>query len=368
MKVVYFFLLLSCIACSRKMSILSGDPSRQINDSVILIEDTNKQGTNLNYDSALMECYQTFDEYILSGIGRATKYPFVYVKRHNDSILVFSSSQADSSRLYVKQDNNVWYSHMEYDMWKREHYTTSKNKLSKPARTYDRFFYNDTILEVKTDYISGKQYCQIFVKCKNNLYVVSNVLCIDCLSISNLRKMVKHLILNDDKRIKQYTLRVDKNSYIYVGKNNSDSYSYEKKSYGLWGMQPGIEETNLYEGIDIREYSDNLRRYQRDNTDIIYEVADEIPVFPGGGTSNFYEYIRNNRSDSLVLSKRPYRVVLEVIIEKDGSITNAKVVSSIDSIHDNDALYIIKTMPRWIPAKLNGNAVRYRMLIPVSYK
>ena len=55
-------------------------------------------------------------------------------------------------------------------------------------------------------------------------------------------------------------------------------------------------------------------------------------------------------------------------LEKDGSITNAKVVSSIDSIHDNDALYIIKTMPRWVPAKLNGKTIRCKMLIPISYK
>ena len=69
----------------------------------------------------------------------------------------------------------------------------------------------------------------------------------------------------------------------------------------------------------------------------------------------------------LLNDNKPSRVILEVIIEKDGRITNAKVVKSIDSSHDNDALRIIRKMPKWTPAKQNGNAVRFKMLIPISY-
>ena len=45
---------------------------------------------------------------------------------------------------------------MEYDTWKKENYTPTKDKLSKMARTYDRFFFNDTILEVKTAVMDDK--------------------------------------------------------------------------------------------------------------------------------------------------------------------------------------------------------------------
>ena len=359
MRIIYLILFLSLIACSRKES----------SSTVASSEPTKNQNTLSFYkDSANMERYQTFDEYSMSGKGRATDSPFVYVGKRNDSIFVFSSNKNDSVRLYLKQNNNVWYSHMEYDMWKKEVFVPTKDKLSKIARTYDRFFYNDTILEVETGYISGKQYQQLYIKSKNNLYCIRNYNNIDCSRIAALRQIVNKLILSNDKRVSKYTLKEENNRYIYEGEKSSDSYSYDRKAYGLWGIQPGIEETCLYGGIDIREYADNMEGYQQDNSDHIYEIADEMPTFPGGN-SKFYEFVRNNRDGSLLLNdNRPNRVIIEVIIEKDGSIANAKVVKSIDLSHDNDALRIIRNMPKWTPAKLNGKTIRHKMLIPISYK
>ena len=368
MKIKYLLLILILVACSRKGCNSSIDSSKQINDIVSQIGYDKFNHLALYKDSASMERYQTFDEYTMSGKGRVTSMPFVYVKRHRDSIFVLSTNKNDSARLYVKIGNNIWYSHMEYDMWKKKNYIPSKDKLSKTARVYDRFFYNDTIMEVETDYISGKQYHQLFIKCKNDLYYIRNMEHLNNTRVVDLQKIVNNLILSNDKRVNKYTLREEKERYVYQGKNSSDSYSYERKAYGLWGIQPGIEETYLYSGIDIREYANNLEGYQHDHSDNIYEVADEGPEFPGG-TRKFYEFVRNNRDRSLLLDeKRTNRVILEVIIEKDGCITNARVVKSIDLLHDNDALSIIGKMPNWIPAKLNDSTVRYKMLIPVSYK
>ena len=361
------FLFLSLIACSRKESKTSGGFSKQTNDFVLHDSNATRNHLSLYNDSANMERYQTFDEYSMSGKGQATYSPFVYVKKRTDSILVFSSNKNDSVRIYVKLDNNVWYSHMEYDMWKKDNYIPTKDKLSKTARTYDRYFYNDTILEVETCYITEKQYHQLFIKCKNNLYVIRNIDDLNSTKIADLRKKANKLILSNDKRVNKYTLRVEKKRYVYEGINNGDSFSYERKAYGFWGTQPGIEETCLYDGIDIREYSDNLESYQQNNSDNIYETADEMPEFPGG-TNKFYEFINNSRNASLLLNdNKPNRVILEIVVEKDGSITNAKVVKSIDLSHDKDALSIIRRMPRWTPAKLNGNTIRFKMLIPISY-
>lgn len=369
MKIIYsIFLFISLIACSRKESYFSVASSKQINDFSSQLDDATHNSTTFLKDSSNMHCYQTFDEYTMSGKGMAEHSPFVYVKRHNDSIFVFSSNKNDSARLYVKLYNNVWYSHMEYDMWKKKDYIPSKDKLSMPARTYDRFFYNDTILEIRTGYISDKQYHQLYVKCKNNLYYIRNVENINYSRIADLQKIVNNLIRSNDKRVKKYTLRVEKMRYVYEGENYKDSYSYDRKAYGLWGIQPGIEETYLYADIDIREYYDNLGRYQNNNSDTIYAIADEMPQFPNG-TSKFYEFVKENRNGSLLLNdNKPNRVIIEVVIEKDGRITNAKVVNSIDLSHDNDALRIIREMPKWTPAKLNGKTIRYKMLLPISYK
>ena len=365
--VVVTIIFCSLIACSPKTSKFSADSPNQANDFVSQIEYVPHNSLALYKDSAHMERYQTFDEYTMSGKGQSTNSPFVYVKKQNDSIIVFSSNKNDSVRLYIKLYNDVWYSHMEFDMLKKDNYIPTKDKLSKIARTYDRFFYNDTILEIETDYILGEQYHQLYIKCKKDLYHIRNIGNLNNSRIADLRVTVHNLILSNDKRVNKYTLREEKERYIYEGVKNDDSYSYERKAYGLWGLQPGVEETYLYGGIDIREYSDHLESYQQHNSNHIYEEADEFPMFPGG-TSKFYEFIEKNRDSSLLLnSNKPNRVILEITIEKDGRITNPKVVKSIDLLHDNDALRIAREMPEWTPAKLNGKTIRFKMLIPISY-
>ena len=160
--VVVTIIFCSLIACSPKTSKFSADSPNQANDFVSQIEYVPHNSLALYKDSAHMERYQTFDEYTMSGKGQSTNSPFVYVKKQNDSIIVFSSNKNDSVRLYIKLYNDVWYSHMEFDMLKKDNYIPTKDKLSKIARTYDRFFYNDTILEIETDYILGEQYHQLY--------------------------------------------------------------------------------------------------------------------------------------------------------------------------------------------------------------
>lgn len=367
MRNVYFILLLSFIACSHKGGNYTKDSSNQRNDLILQISNSNGIFLSLK-DTVNMKRYQTFDECTMSGNGRAIKSPFVYVKKQNDSILVCSSDPNDSVRIYVRLNNGVWYSHMEYDIWKKKDYIPSKSELSTLARVYDRYFYNDTILELKTSYISERQYHEIFIKCMNHLYHIRNADHLNCSQINELRKHVNQLINTHDKCVTKYMIREEKEHYTYEAENNGEDFSYERKAYGLWGIQPGIEECHLYNGIDIRKYSDNLYRHQLNNTDYIYEYADEAPHFPGG-TNKFYEFVNNHRNSSLLCDvNKPFRVIVEIVVEKDGLVTNAKIVKSIDSQHDNDALRIIEGMPKWSPAKLNGKSIRYKMLIPISYR
>ena len=62
------------------------------------------------------------------------------------------------------------------------------------------------------------------------------------------------------------------------------------------------------------------------------------------------------------------RVICQIIIEKDGSISNVKVVRNLDPAGDAEAMRIVKSMPNWLPGKVNGQAVRVEYLIPVSFR
>ena len=62
------------------------------------------------------------------------------------------------------------------------------------------------------------------------------------------------------------------------------------------------------------------------------------------------------------------RVVVSFVVEKDGSITDVKVVRSVDPSLDKEAARVVKSMPRWIPGKQNGAAVRVKYNVPVSFR
>jgi hypothetical protein len=56
------------------------------------------------------------------------------------------------------------------------------------------------------------------------------------------------------------------------------------------------------------------------------------------------------------------------VVEKDGSITEAKVVRSLDPAFDAEALRVVASMPKWIPGKFNGESTRTKYCIPITFR
>ena len=62
------------------------------------------------------------------------------------------------------------------------------------------------------------------------------------------------------------------------------------------------------------------------------------------------------------------RVVATFVVERDGSITDVKIVKSVDPSLDKEAVRVLKSMPKWIPGKQNGQAVRVKYNLPVQFR
>lgn len=62
------------------------------------------------------------------------------------------------------------------------------------------------------------------------------------------------------------------------------------------------------------------------------------------------------------------QVVLQFVVERDGSITDIRVVKSVDPYLDKEALRVVKTMPKWKPGKQRGKPVRCRFTLPVRFR
>lgn len=93
-----------------------------------------------------------------------------------------------------------------------------------------------------------------------------------------------------------------------------------------------------------------------------------FPQFPGGHVALF-EYLSKNIKfpKSKENEDVKVRVVTTFTVEKDGSITDAKIVRSQGEAFDNEALRVINGMPKWIPGMQNGKAVRVKYLLPITF-
>lgn len=101
---------------------------------------------------------------------------------------------------------------------------------------------------------------------------------------------------------------------------------------------------------------------------VVYDVTETMPQFPGGqGVMMKYLAANIKCPASAVKAKKQGRVIVAFVIQKDGSVTNARIVRSVDPELDAEALRIVKAMPNWTPGTQDGKPVNVRYTIPVVF-
>jgi TonB family protein len=114
------------------------------------------------------------------------------------------------------------------------------------------------------------------------------------------------------------------------------------------------------EGTPSGPYSDN---------DSIYGVVDELASFPGGEAacmkwlSDHIKYPEECKKEGI-----EGRVHVQFVVNKDGSIPEVKVLKSPHPLLSEEAIRVVKAMPKWKPAKANGEIVRQRIMLPIIFK
>ena len=133
------------------------------------------------------------------------------------------------------------------------------------------------------------------------------------------------------------------------------------KSYGEKAKNGALIITT----VKHQEEIDNELLSQQD----VFDKVDEAPQFPGG-FSGLMLYLSNNirYPEDAKEAGAQGRVVVSFIVEKDGSISNAKVTKPTYSSFDEEALRVVSAMPKWTPGKQNGEVVRVKYSLPVTFR
>lgn len=107
--------------------------------------------------------------------------------------------------------------------------------------------------------------------------------------------------------------------------------------------------------------------YQDD--DPIFSIVEVMPEYVDGGMMGCLKFLSNNIKypEQAKKDKITGKVSVKFVIEKDGSITNAKVVRSDNSIFNEEALRVVNSMPKWKPGKQRGKEVRVYYTVPLIF-
>ena len=99
--------------------------------------------------------------------------------------------------------------------------------------------------------------------------------------------------------------------------------------------------------------------------DKIYTVAERMPSFKGNMAMWINQNLRKPVSRDGV--DKQGRVVVKLVIEKDGSVSNPVLVRRLSRPYDREALRVVRSMPKWNPAMNGGKPVRCYFTIPVTF-
>ena len=101
----------------------------------------------------------------------------------------------------------------------------------------------------------------------------------------------------------------------------------------------------------------------------VFDVVEQQPQYPGGmGALN--HWLGSNIKYPVMAAENGIegRVVVQFVVERDGSVSGVHVVRGVDPSLDKEATRVVSAMPKWIPGKQNGSAVRVKYTVPVTFR
>ena len=115
--------------------------------------------------------------------------------------------------------------------------------------------------------------------------------------------------------------------------------------------------------VSVNAYSQS-----KEQDDAVYSVVSEQPSFPGG-MQDMMKFISENRKYPAEAKAKDIhgKVIVAFVVERDGSLSDVKIRRGIGYGCDEEAIRVIKSMPKWTPGKQNGKAVRVSFMLPVTF-
>ena len=128
-------------------------------------------------------------------------------------------------------------------------------------------------------------------------------------------------------------------------------------------------ETDMNDDMSALDEEEPEPPKPEDDDVVSFRVVEDLPQFPGGAVE-MMKWLQRNLKYPPVAQERKIqgKVVAEFIVNKDGSLTDVKVVKSLNPLCDREVLRVLRMMPRWTAGIQNDQPCRTKVCIPVVFK
>ena len=122
------------------------------------------------------------------------------------------------------------------------------------------------------------------------------------------------------------------------------------------------QDTEMEDFIPIVEEEEEVSEMQ------IFAVVEAMPEYPGGDAARM-KYLQDNIKYPNMARESGIQgtVYVTFVVERDGSVTDVKILRGIGGGCDEEAIRVIKTMPKWVPGKQRGKPVRVQFNMPIKF-
>ena len=121
--------------------------------------------------------------------------------------------------------------------------------------------------------------------------------------------------------------------------------------------------------VTVKKEEPQVEVEEAEDEQTIFQVVENQPEFPGG-QSALMQYLSKNIKYPTISQENGVqgRVVVQFVVNKDGSIVDPVVARSVDPYLDKEAIRVVSTIPKWKPGMQRGKPVRVRYTLPVAFK
>lgn len=171
--------------------------------------------------------------------------------------------------------------------------------------------------------------------------------------ILNTVKVTELLIAKDEEVSKEDEIKT------------ADELKETETAFGSTDFDQGTDDRNV-----VREYKNEvIVEEKKPEPEKVFTAVEQMPQFPGGDAA-LMKYLSNNINYPQVAMENGVqgRVIVQFVVTKNGTVGEVKVIRSVDRDLDKEAVRLCKSLPKFIPGKMNGQAVNVWYTLPITFK